>query len=112
MKLTVSRSKNAESYYVQKSYRTDSGKSSTRTVERLGTIEEVKARFGEENTMEAVRAYIRDLTKADKEQGRDVIVKLSQGKMIRRTSGAASTGATCFSRKSTMSWGWTGYARG
>ena len=53
MKLTISRSKNAESYYVQKSYRTDSGKSSTRTVERLGTIEEVKARFGEENTMEA-----------------------------------------------------------
>lgn len=45
MKLTVSRSKNATLYYVQKSYRTDSGKSSTRTVERLGTLEEVKARF-------------------------------------------------------------------
>lgn len=84
MKLTISRSKNAESYYVQKSYRTDSGKSSTRTVERLGTIEEVRARFGEENTMEAVKAYIRELTKADKEQSRDVLVKLSQGKMIRK----------------------------
>ena len=45
MKLTISKSKNATLYYVQKSYRTESGKSSTRTVERLGTIEEVEARL-------------------------------------------------------------------
>lgn len=99
MKLTISRSKNAESYYVQKSYRTDSGKSSTRTVERLGTIEEVKARFGEENTMEAVKAYIRELTKADKEQSRDVLVKLSQGKMIRKGERRCFNGGYLFLQK-------------
>lgn len=99
MKLTVSRSKNAESYYVQKSYRTDSGKSSTRTVERLGTIEEVKARFGEENTMEAVKAYVRELTKADSEQSRDVIVKLSQGKMIRKGEQRCFNGGYLFLQK-------------
>ena len=84
MKLTVSRSKNATLYYVQKSYRTDSGKSSTRTVERLGTIEEVKARFGEENTIEAMKEYVKALTKADKEQNRDVVIKLSQNKLIKK----------------------------
>ena len=84
MKLTVSRSKNATLYYVQKSYRTDSGKSSTRTVERLGTIEEVKARFGEENTLEAMKEYVKALTKADKEQNRDVVIKLSQNKLIKK----------------------------
>lgn len=99
MKLTISRSKNAESYYVQKSYRTDSGKSSTRTVERLGTIEEVRARFGEENTMEAVKAYIRELTKADKEQSRDVLVKLSQGKMIRKGERRCFNGGYLFLQK-------------
>lgn len=99
MKLTISRSKNAESYYVQKSYRTDSGKSSTRTVERLGTIEEVRARFGEENTMEAVKAYIRGLTKADKEQSRDVLVKLSQGKMIRKGERRCFNGGYLFLQK-------------
>lgn len=99
MKLTISRSKNAESYYVQKSYRTDSGKSSTRTVERLGTIAEVKARFGEENTMESVKAYIRDLTKADKEQSRDVTVKLSQGKMIRKGEQRCFNGGYLFLQK-------------
>ena len=99
MKLTISRSKNAESYYVQKSYRTDSGKSSTRTVERLGTIEEVRARFGEENTMEAVKAYIKELTKADKEQSRDVLVKLSQGKMIRKGERRCFNGGYLFLQK-------------
>ena len=99
MKLTISRSKNAESYYVQKSYRTDSGKSSTRTVERLGTIEEVRARFGEENAMEAVKAYIRELTKADKEQSRDVLVKLSQGKMIRKGERRCFNGGYLFLQK-------------
>lgn len=84
MKLTVSRSKNATLYYVQKSYRTDSGKSSTRTVERLGTLEEVKARFGEENTLEAMKEYVKALTKADKEQNRDVVIKLSQNKLIKK----------------------------
>ena len=99
MKLTISRSKNAESYYVQKSYRTDSGRSSTRTVERLGTIEEVKARFGEENTMEAVKAYIRELTKADKEQSRDVVIKMSQSKMLRKDEQRCYNGGYLFLQK-------------
>lgn len=99
MKLTIVRSKNAESYYVQKSYRTDSGKSSTRTVERLGTIDEVKARFGNENTMDAVKAYIRDLTKADKEQSRDVVIKLSQSKMIKKNEQRSYNGGYLFLQK-------------
>ena len=99
MKLTISKSKNATLYYVQKSYRTDSGKSSTRTVERLGTIEEVKARFGEENTLDAVKAYIKELTLADKEQRRDVVVKLSQNKMIKQNEQNSYNGGYLFLQK-------------
>lgn len=99
MKLTISKSKNATLYYVQKSYRTDSGKSSTRTVERLGTIEEVKARFGEENTMDAVKEYIKGLTLADKEQHRDVVVKLSQNKMIKQNEQNSYNGGYLFLQK-------------
>ncbi len=99
MKLTISKSKNATLYYVQKSYRTDSGKSSTRTVERLGTIEEVKARFGDEDTMEAVKAYIRELSEADKEQNRDVLVKFSQRKMIQKGDQRCFNGGYLFLQK-------------
>lgn len=99
MKLTISKSKNATLYYIQKSYRTDSGKSSTRTVERLGTIEEVKARFGEENTMDAVKEYIKELTLADKEQRRDIVVKLSQNKMIKQNEQNSYNGGYLFLQK-------------
>lgn len=99
MKLTISKSKNATLYYIQKSYRTDSGKSSTRTVERLGTIEEVKARFGEENTMDAVKEHIKELTLADKEQRRDVVVKLSQNKMIKQNEQNSYNGGYLFLQK-------------
>lgn len=99
MKLTISKSKNSTLYYIQKSYRTDSGKSSTRTVERLGTIEEVKARFGEENTMDAVKEYIKELTLADKEQRRDVVVKLSQNKMIKQNEQNSYNGGYLFLQK-------------
>lgn len=99
MKLTISRSKNATLYYVQKSYRTDSGKSSTRTVERLGTVEEVKARFGDDNTMEAVKAYIKELSEADREQNRDVLVKFSQRKMIQKGDQRCFNGGYLFLQK-------------
>ena len=99
MKLTISKSKNATLYYVQKSYRTDSGKSSTRTVERLGTIDEVKSRFGEENTLDAVKQYIRELTAADKELRRDVTIKLSQDKIIAKNVQRSYNGGYLFLQK-------------
>ena len=36
-------------YYVQKSYRNEDGKSSTKYVERLGTLEDLEKRFGRED---------------------------------------------------------------
>lgn len=99
MKLTISKSKNATLYYVQKSFRTESGKSSTRTVERLGTIDEVKARFGEENTMEAVKEYIKELTRADKELRRDVVVKLSQSALVKKDEQRSYNGGYLFLQK-------------
>lgn len=99
MKLTISKSKNATLYYVQKSYRTDSGKSSTKTVERLGTIEEVKARFGDDNTMESVKAYIKELSASDREQNRDILVKFSQSKIIQKGDQRCVNGGYLFLQK-------------
>ncbi len=68
-------------------------------MERLGTIEEVKARFGEENTMEAVKAYVRALSEADREESRDVLVKFSQSKMIRKEERRCFNGGYLFLQK-------------
>lgn len=65
----------------------------------MGTIEEVKARFGEENTMDAVKEYIKGLTLADKKQRRDVVVKLSQNKMIKQNEQNSYNGGYLFLQK-------------
>ena len=46
MKLTYSKSKNSCTYYIQKSVRIGN-KTTTKPVERLGSIEEIKARCGD-----------------------------------------------------------------
>lgn len=99
MKLTVSKSKNATSFYVQKSYRTDSGKSSTKTVERLGTMDELIARFGSEDPVGAAKSYVRGLTKADRELRREVVVRFSQDLLLKKEEQRCFNGGYLFLQK-------------
>lgn len=99
MKLTVSRSDNSETYYVQKSYRTDSGKSSTKTVERLGSIEEIKARFGEVDPIGEVKKYIAAMTLAEKESQRDITIKLSPRLLLKKDNQSCFNGGYLFLQK-------------
>lgn len=82
MKLTVSKSKNSTTYYIQKSIRTDSGKSTTKTVERLGSMEEMIARFGKEDPIARAREYMFSLSKAEKEQREVVNISFSPSLLI------------------------------
>ena len=45
MKLTISESKNAESYYIAQSYKTKNGKSTTKIVRKLGTLAELSQKL-------------------------------------------------------------------
>ena len=99
MKLTVSRSQNSETYYIQKSYRTDSGKSSTKTVERLGSIDELKARFGEEDPIGAARAYMKELSAAEKREREDIVVKFKPSVLIHKDEQRSYNGGYLFLQK-------------
>lgn len=99
MKLTVSRSQNSETYYIQKSYRTDSGKSSTKTVERLGSIEELKARFGDEDPIGAARAYMKELSAAEKKSREDIVVKFKPSALIAKGEQRSYNGGYLFLQK-------------
>lgn len=46
MKLTISKSKNAESFYISKSYRNNNGKSTTINIRKLGTLKELQEQLG------------------------------------------------------------------
>lgn len=99
MKLTVTRSKNSATYYVQKSYRTDTGKCSTKTVERLGTLEELKVRFGEADPIGAAKQYIIELTKEEKQRQQEVVVKYSPRLLLSKGDQRSYNGGYLFLQK-------------
>lgn len=81
MKLTCSKSKNAATYYIQKSVRIGN-KTTTKMVERLGSIEEIKARCGDTDPIEWAKEYTKKLTKEQKESGQNVLINYSTSQLI------------------------------
>ena len=81
MKLTKSGSKNSPTYYVQKSIWIND-KSTTKTVERLGSLEELKARAGDKDPIEWAKEYVKKLTLAEKESKKDITIKYSGSRQI------------------------------
>ena len=65
MKLTISKSKNSVHFYASKSVIIN-GKSTTKTVEKIGTLEEVKAKCGDMDPYEWARQYVKELTEKEK----------------------------------------------
>ncbi len=84
MKLTVSKSKNSASFYVQKSIRTKSGGTTTVTVERLGNIDEVRAKAGGMDPYEWAQEYVNELNRREYEQKRSIIVSYSPSKLLKK----------------------------
>ena len=79
MRLKINESKTNQTFYVIESTYVD-GKHSSRVVERLGTYEELAKEH--EDPVAWAHQYIDQLTKKDKEEQREVIVKYKQSKRI------------------------------
>ncbi len=81
MKITISKSKNSTIYYLSKSVRIN-GKSTTKTIEKLGTHEELQARAGDRDPLEWAKQYAAQRTLEDKKGKTDVVIKYSSSKLI------------------------------
>ena len=80
MRLQISRSKNSESFYVIKSVY-EKGKSTTVVYEKLGTLQQVKERAGDQEPHEWAKAYVAELNRKEKEEREGKIqVELSTSK--------------------------------
>ena len=86
-------------YYVQKSYRKEDGKNATKNVERLGTLADLKARFGEEDPIGAAKKYIAELTAAEKEANKKVLVEYSPTTLIAKDEQRSYNGGYLFLQK-------------
>ena len=81
MRINISKSANAECFYVVKSYRKD-GKNTTRIIEKLGNLEQVKLRANGRDPYEWAKEYAAKLTREEEESSRKIMVPFSQAKQI------------------------------
>lgn len=83
MKLTISRSKNSVSFYVQKTIRKEDGTTSSVTVEKLGNLEQVKTRAKGQDPYEWAKAYVEELNAKEYDQKKEILVPYSPSKLLR-----------------------------
>ncbi|MCD8020292.1 MAG: hypothetical protein LUF92_12150 [Clostridiales bacterium] len=69
MRVSISKSKNSESYYITKSYCNDKGKSTSKVVRKLGTLSELTEKLGTDRN--GVILWAREQAKLETEKYRD-----------------------------------------
>ena len=82
MRLTITKSKNSESFFVIKSV-TINGKRTSKVIEKLGNLEEVTLKAQGQNPYVWAKQYVELLNKEEKENSSDIILKLSQSKKLK-----------------------------
>ncbi|WP_094550711.1 IS1634 family transposase [Petroclostridium xylanilyticum] len=98
MRLQISRSKNAASFYVIKTIYTN-GKEHTQIVEKLGTYNELLKKLNGQDPIEWAKKYIEELNKKEKEEKREVLVKYSPTKLVNKGEQRTFNGGYLFLQK-------------
>ena len=92
-------------YYVQKSYRNEDGKPSTKYVERLGTLEDLEKRFGGEDPVGEAKKYVAELTAQEKENRKKYCWSSTLPLSLTRMPSAVVMVDTSFFRRCITNWG-------
>ncbi len=98
MRLKISKSKNVEILYVIKTIYID-GKQKTKTVERLGSVVELREKLNGEDPIKWAKDYIADLNRKEKEGTSEVLVKYSPVKEIPKNEQFSFNGGYLFLQK-------------
>ena len=95
MRLTITKTKNSESFFVIKSV-TINGKRTSKVVEKLGNINDVKLKAQGKDPYSWAKEYVATLNKQEKENSNDVILKLSQTKTLKDNEQVVFNGGYLF----------------
>lgn len=83
MKVSVSKSKNTTIYYLSKSVRIN-GKATTKTIEKIGSYDEIKKICGDMEPLEWAKQYAAKRSAEEKASKQDIIVKYSSSSRIKK----------------------------
>ena len=84
MKLTVSKSKNSASFYVQKTIRKPNGCVTTITVEKLGNLTEVTAKAMGKDPYVWAQEYVNELNRKEYDENKEIIVSYSPSRLLKK----------------------------
>lgn len=84
MKLTVSKSKNSASFYVQKTIRKPDGKVTTITIEKLGNLAEVTAKACGKDPYVWAQEYVNELNRKEYDENKEILVRYSPAKLLKK----------------------------
>lgn len=97
MKVSISKSKNTTIYYLNKSVRIGS-KTTTKTIEKIGTYDEIKEKCGDMEPLEWAKQYAAQHTTEENAARQDVVMKYSSSTLIEKINAVHATSAIFFSR--------------
>lgn len=84
MKLTVTKSKNSACFYVQKSIRKKNGGTTSITIEKLGNLEEVRAKACGKDPYVWAQEYVNELNRREYEEQKEIIISYSPTKLLKK----------------------------
>lgn len=99
MRLVVKQSGRFTYLYAIKGYRTDEGKSTTKVVEKFGTVEELREKLGGEDPIEWARARVAEMTASEKEENQKVVVEYNPKAYIPKGEQRSYNGGYLFLQK-------------
>ena len=98
MRLQITRSANAECFFIVKSIRKN-GRNTNQVVERLGNLAQVRERAGNQDHYEWAKEYAAQLTLEEQNQSRQVIHMFSQSELIPKDEELCFNGGYLFLQK-------------
>lgn len=113
MRVMTTKSKNAESFYITKSFKNNAGKSTSKIVRKLGTLRELSEMLGTDR--DGVMAWAREQARIETEKYKEAVVRSSslfklhfmQTDIWITTTKSCMRAAICSCSLSTTSFVWT-----
>lgn len=99
MRLVIKQSGRFTYLYAIKGYRTDDGKSTTKVVRKFGTVEELRDKLGGEDPIEWARGQVADMTAAEKEDGKKIMIECDPKVLIDKGVQRSYNGGYLFLQK-------------
>ena len=96
MKLNIVKSKNCTILYAARSYRSERGKSTSKVVKRLGTVEELRDKLNGEDPIEWAKAKIAEMTALENEENKKVVIECNPKALITKGEQRSYNGGYLF----------------